>query len=103
MIVYNITTQIDHDAHEDWLVFMRRDWIPLALETGHFDDYRLCRLLGVDEETGLTYTLQFTVGSRTSFDIYMEKHATRMQQMHHRLWKGRTVIFRTIMDVIEHG
>ena len=103
MLLYNITNKIDHAVHDEWLAWMRQAYIPHVMESGVFEDYKLSRLLGVDEFDGITYALQFTVSSRPAFDIYQEKFAYAHQQMHDLRYKGSFVTFRSVLDVVQQG
>ncbi len=103
MILYNITTKIEHDIHAAWLQFMQRDYIPVLMESGMFDSYKLSRLMGIDESDGLTYALQLELPSRPAFNIYQEKYFLAHQKMHDLKWKGKFVVFRSSLDVVEHG
>ena len=103
MILYNITNKVDHAVHDEWLGWMQQSYIPHVMESGIFEDYKFCRLLGVDESDGITYALQFTISSRPAFDIYQEKFAYAHQQMHDLRYKGNFVTFRSVLDVVDHG
>ena len=103
MLLYNTTTKIEHGIHEEWVRWMREDYIPQVMECGVFEEYKFSRLLGVDESDGLTYALQLTVSSRPAFDIYQEKFAYDHQQLHDRRYKGNFVTFRSVLDVVQHG
>ncbi|CAH1001947.1 hypothetical protein LEM8419_02862 [Neolewinella maritima] len=103
MLLYNITNKIDHTIHDEWLGWMQQAYIPHVMEAGVFEDYKLSRLLGVDESDGITYALQFTVSSRPAFDIYQEKYAYAHQQMHDLRYKGSFVTFRSLLSVVDHG
>jgi hypothetical protein len=103
MLLYNITHKIDHDIHQEWVRWMRKSQIPIMMESGVFEEYKLSRLLGVDESDGVTYALQLTVSSRPAFDIYQEKYAYENQQRHDLRYRGKFVSFRSVLDVVDHG
>lgn len=103
MLLYNITNKVEHNIHDEWLSWMQRAYIPVMMESGVFEEYKLSRLLGVDESDGLTYALQLTVSSRPAFDIYQEKFAYEHQQIHDKRYSGNFVTFRSLLDVVSHG
>ena len=41
MILYNITVNIDHDIHQEWLVWMKDIHIPDVLSTGLFIENKI--------------------------------------------------------------
>ena len=79
MIIYNVTINVDDEAHYEWLKWMQKDHIPAVLSTGLFTGYRLCRLLDVDDP-GTTYSVQYSCNSLIEYNEYKEKHAPRLQK-----------------------
>ena len=63
MVLYNITISVDASCVDEWLEYMVTDHIPAVLSTGHFRDYKLCRVEG-DEQGGLTYAVQYLAHSQ---------------------------------------
>ena len=103
MILYNVTYRVEHEAHAAWLQFMQRDYTPILMESGHFEDFKLSRLLGVDESEGITYALQLTCASRPTFEIYQQNLAREHQRLHDAKWGAQFVVFRSVLDVVARG
>lgn len=100
-ILYNVTIQIEHSVHNEWLSWMDRVHMPAMLDTGYFEEYTLSRLMGNDETTGFTYSIQYLAPSFSAYQEYQEKQALAMQQSHHEKFNGKYVVFRTLMKVIK--
>ncbi|MEO7531537.1 MAG: DUF4286 family protein, partial [Sediminibacterium sp.] len=64
MFIYNVTTQITHAIHTNWVAWMKEKHIPEVMATGYFTEYRLVRLVDIDESEGLTYAVQYHAESR---------------------------------------
>ncbi|MEM9836983.1 MAG: DUF4286 family protein [Bacteroidota bacterium] len=103
MILYNITTKVDHDTHAGWLKWMQQVYIPQIMEDGYFEEYRLSRLLGVDESDGLTYALQLGMANMTTFRLYQQKKALAHQTMHDTRFGEKALSFRSVLNVIDKG
>ena len=99
-IIYNVTVKLDHDIHLEWLQWMKRVHIPAIMETGMFIEYKICRLMGVDESDGVTYDVQYLSPNMTTYQLYQEKHAYHLQKDHIERYKGKFVAFRTLMRVV---
>jgi hypothetical protein len=99
-ILYNVTVKVDHEIHQEWLKWMKRVHIPAIMETGMFMEYKMCRLLGVDEEDGITYAIQYLSPNMTTYQLYQEKHAYNLQKDHANRYKGKYVAFRTLMKIV---
>ena len=100
MILYNVTVKVEHSVHDDWLEWMQAVHIPDVLATGLFTEYKLCRLLGVDESDGTTYAVQYFCPGMPAFQQYQQQHAARLQKEHSDRYKDKYVAFRTLMEVL---
>ncbi len=100
MILYNVTVKIDHAVHDDWKAWMCDVHIPEIMDTGLFHEYKMCKLIGIEEEDGITYAIQYVSPDMNSFQEYQEKHAARLQQDHMKRFENRYVAFRTLMEVV---
>lgn len=103
MIIYNITTKVEHQSHAEWVKWIEASYVPHVMESGYFEGYKLARLLGVDEEDGVTYALQFTLANRTTFQLYQQKKALEHQTMLRTRYGERALSFRSVLDVVSHG
>ncbi len=103
MILYNVTVKVEHGTHDDWLGWMKDLHIPDVMATGLFLEYRMSRLLGMDETDGITYSIQYLLANMEDYQEYHAEHAARLQADHQERYKGRYVAFRTMMQVVSHG
>ncbi|MBE2247596.1 MAG: DUF4286 family protein [Candidatus Competibacteraceae bacterium] len=99
MIVYNVTIQVDADIHQDWLLWMQQKHIPDVMATGCFVESRISRMI-TDDESGITYSIQYTAPTMQSLHQYEDIYAADLQQEHHQRYEGKYVVFRTMMEVI---
>ena len=80
------TISVDASCVDEWLEYMVTDHIPAVLSTGHFRDYKLCRVEG-DEQGGLTYAVQYLAHSADAFNKYQEECAPELQQDFIERWE----------------
>lgn len=99
MIVYNVTVNIDHDAHHAWLTWMREEHIPRVMATGLFLDGRMFKVLA-DDEGGVTYAVQYTAADMAAYERYRDEHAARLQAEAHAAFGGRFQAFRTLLEAV---
>jgi hypothetical protein len=99
MIIYNVTVNVDHDVHAQWLHWMKHTHIPEVMATGLFLDNRLCRVLAEDEG-GTTYAVQYTCADMATYERYREQHATRLQRETEQHYGGKFAAFRTLLEVL---
>jgi hypothetical protein len=100
MILYNVTTKVDWYIHKEWLQWMKEDNIPDMMATGFFIDYRMVRLLQVDETDGPTYAVQYTAHSIDQYNMFLENHLDNQYQKESNKWGNKFISFSTIMEVV---
>ena len=49
MLLYNITTLVSWPVHDSWFQWTQQQYIPQVLKTAHFFDWKMLRLLEVNE------------------------------------------------------
>ncbi len=103
MILYNVTIKIDHAAHDEWLEWMKTVHIPDVMATGIFLEYRMGRLLGLDEPDGITYAIQYYCTDLVAFEQYQSYFAQKLQAEVNEKFRGKFVAFRTLLEIVERG
>ena len=100
MIIYNVTTKIDHTIHEQWLNWLKEEHIPEMIKTGCFYEAKILQLLGTDDTDGPTYAVQYHTNSEESYQHYLNKFATAIRQKSLDKWGGKMIAFRSVMRVV---
>ena len=99
MIIYNVTVNIENDIHDEWLEWMRTKHIPDVMATGCFTENKICKVL-VEEEQGITYSVQYTSAGMNELQEYQRLHAPRLQKEHADKFANKFVAFRTLLEVL---
>lgn len=99
MIIYNVTINIDHEVHDEWLQWMKEVHIPDVMKTGLFLENKICRI-HAEEEGGRSYSIQYTLNSWSDFETYQQEHAHALQKDHTDRYNGRFAAFRTMLEVV---
>ena len=99
MVIYNVTINIEDDVHHQWLKWMQEVHIPEVMSTGLFIENKICRVL-VEEESGTTYSIQYTCKSINDYHKYKNEYAAKLQEEHIKKFAGKFVAFRTLLEVI---
>jgi len=100
MIIYNVTIKVETDAADAWVNWMKTSHMKDLMDTGLFTDCRLSRLLEQDEADGITYSAQYFCDSIVQYNAYIDGHSERLRAESFRLFGGRFVAFRTLMEVL---
>lgn len=97
MITYNITIKIDPTIEEEWLTWMKEKHIPDVLNTGHFINHNIYKLLGQDESEGNTFIIQYHCNTMEEYEGYQKEFATKLQLEHSNRYGNSFVAFRSLL------
>lgn len=101
MIIYNVTINVEREIQEEWIHWMKTEHIPDILRTGLFLGHKLLRLLNEEENnTGITFAVQYQVATLDHLQNYLDNHARRFQAEHTARYQGKFVAFRTFLEAI---
>ncbi|MEZ4793130.1 MAG: DUF4286 family protein [Gelidibacter sp.] len=99
MIIYNVTSNIDKTIHDQWLIWIK-EHIPQVLSTGCFVEAKLTKVL-VEEEQGVTYSIQYRAKSRADLERYYRNHADALRNDALKHFGDSVLSFRTELEVID--
>ncbi len=100
MIIYNVTTNIQESARDQWLKWMQEIHIPQVLATGKFNSARLVKVVVEEEMGGETYAVQFTTDSRETLERYYAEDAPALRAETMRLFADKALSFRTELELV---
>lgn len=101
MIIYNVTIKVEGTIADAWLQWMLHEHIPDVMKTGCFDEYKVVRLLEVDDSEGPTYAIQYHAPSKADYNRYITVHAEGLRQKSFDKWGNRFIAFRSVMQVVQ--
>jgi hypothetical protein len=101
MIIYNVTVKVDGSIAGAWLQWLLNEHIPSMMDTNCFVDYKVVRLLEVDDTEGPTYAIQYSAESKADYNRYISIHSSKMQKLSFEKWGDRFIAFRSVMEVVK--
>lgn len=102
-ILYNVTVAIDPSVEKEWVQWMDDSHIPDVMATGKFLSHSFQKVVGSENESGITYSIMYVAPNSDTFDDYQRDHAPRLQKEHQLRYNGKFGAFRTIMEIISHS
>lgn len=100
MIIYNVTVKVDAAIAAAWLQWLLEEHIPAMMATHCFSDFKVVRLLDIDDSEGPTYAIQYFASDQQSYQRYLELFAETLRAQSYDKWGNRFIAFRTLMEVI---
>lgn len=98
MYLYNITIKIETGLESDWLLWMHEEYIPQILTYKTFYEYKLYKILNIDDTDGATYALQLFAENELLIEQFLNSHLQTIQQIQQQRWLGRMYSFATLME-----
>jgi len=100
MIIYNVTINIDHSAHDEWLQWMKEKHIPDVMSTGKFIETKILRLIGDHDSGGTTYAIQYSCETMKDYEDYREGYAAALQKDAIDKFGEKFTAFRTLLETV---
>lgn len=100
MFIYNITVLIEKSIEQEWLSWIKPNYINTVMETGFFQS---CQLLQVSDSPneGLTYCLQFRTNEISLLQSYQNLYASQIEREHQVAFTNQLVTFSSTMKIID--
>ena len=102
MIIYNVTVKVEPQIAEEWLKWIRDIHIPEIMNTGCFIDFKIVRLLELDDSEGPTYAIQYSARTKEDYNRYIDFHSSEFIKKSFDRWGEQFIAFRSVMEVVHH-
>jgi hypothetical protein len=100
MLIYNVTSKVDHSIHESWVEWMKNKHIPQVMETGCFSKFQFVRVLDIDESDGATYAIQYYANTKEDYERYIDQFSITLRNDVLQTWGNKIAGFRSLMQVV---
>ncbi len=80
---------------------MKEVHIPDVMATGFFLENRFAKVLLVEEEGGVSYSVQYVCKNMADLQAYHGSHAPRLQADMKEKYEGKFVAFRTVLETVD--
>ncbi len=99
MYIYNVTVTVDKTIADEWHLWVKQTHIPQVMATGYFVEYKMCRVLFVDDE-GATFCTQYFFNKMEDIENYQKHEAAKLRADMKALYEGKYVAFRTLLEIV---
>ncbi|NEV94733.1 DUF4286 family protein [Psychroflexus sp. YR1-1] len=99
MLIYNVTTNVEEDVHDEWVDWMKNIHIPAMLQTEKFVAATMSKVDVVESMGGITYSVQYRIEDKATLERYFEDDFEYMKKQT-KLFEGKFVSFRTEMEIV---
>jgi hypothetical protein len=99
MLVYTITVNVEQSVTDQWLLWMKENFLGAMLATGFFQRYNAFKVL--HDSDGDTYTFQFFCSDILQFEQFSEPHKGIILQSLMNSYPGKVVYFNTMLEELK--
>ncbi|MVN21134.1 DUF4286 family protein [Mucilaginibacter arboris] len=100
MFIYNITILIEESIEQEWLSWVKINFIQTVMETGFFQSYQMLQVTDSPNE-GLTYCVQFRTNEISSLQSYQSLYAPQIESEQQLAFANQLVTFSSTMKIID--
>jgi len=98
MLLYNVTIGIDKDIESEWLAWIKENYLPRAMQTGAFTDYKIYKVLTHEEEGSVSYSIQYFSDDIEKIVYFLNHEGKLLVEEHRGRFRDRHVVFNTLLQ-----
>ena len=100
MLLHNITFNVENSVHDQWLNYMKTNFVPAVMKTNLPRKSLIMRLLTEIDNSGMTYSFQFFFDEMEDYMSYEMNFREGIYQEIARNFAGKYVMFSTLLEEI---
>jgi hypothetical protein len=101
MIIYSVKVNIKKSVESGWLDWMLNYHIKDVMETGHFNQWKIFRVLNSsDKIDDSTYIIEYFADSIENYEAYLKNDSRRLQEEHLKKFGGYFSAERSVRELI---
>ncbi|MDO5522621.1 MAG: DUF4286 family protein [Bacteroidia bacterium] len=78
MVIYNTTFNVPKELQNEFLDFIRNEYIPLATKNGTIQEPRLTRVFSRDEDEDYSYALEFKADTIEALEKWNREYGRKL-------------------------
>jgi hypothetical protein len=98
MLVYTITVNVESSVAEEWLVWMKENFLKPIVATDIFEKYHAFKVL--HDSDGDTYTFQFFCKNILQYKKFQDEHKNDILHALMNSFPGKVVYFNTMLEEV---
>ncbi len=98
MLLYNVTVGIDKEIEAEWLAWVKEYYLPKAMETHAFVEYKIYKVLTHEDESSVSYSIQYFSDAIEKIVHYLNNEGKNLVEEHRARFRDRHVVFNTLLQ-----
>jgi hypothetical protein len=100
MIIFNTTFHVDRNVADEWIDYVKKEYIPAAMAGGQLTEPILAEVLHHVHDEGFTFALQFKVADQETLETWAEAVGTAVSDKMVSKFGSKAVGFTTMLQEI---
>ena len=101
MIIFNTTYHVDSGLEDNFIAWLKENYIPVALRRGELSQPQLCRVMTTEECEGSSLSLQFHVKDVETLSRWYDEAGVELSEALVARFGDKVVGFNTLLEVID--
>jgi len=98
VFLYNVTVGVDKEIETEWLAWVKEYYLPKAMQTNSFIDYKVYKVLTHEDEGSVSYSIQYFSDGIEKIVHYLNNEGKNLVEEHRARFKDRHVVFNTLLQ-----
>lgn len=101
MHIYNITFGVDPEVKNEFLDWLRSEFISASVEDGeYFSSPELMKVMTTDTSVD-SFALHMRCSELNAISLWYEDHGSRLFDYIQNRWNGKVVFFTTTLEILK--
>lgn len=101
MIIFNTTYHVENIILDDFIQYLKNEFIPTATSDKEFSNPRLTRVMTQEVQEGSSFALQFEITELEKLDDWYDQVGDSLNEDMIARFGSQVVGFSTLLEVIE--
>jgi len=98
IFLYNVTIGVDKEIEQEWLIWIKQYYLPKAMETGAFNEFKIYKVLTHEDEKSVSYSIQYFSDAIEKIVQYLNNDGKVLVEEHRNRFKDKHVVFNTLLQ-----
>ena len=96
--LYNVTIGVDKEIEIEWLQWMKEYYLPIAMKSSAFLDYKIYKVLTHEDDNSVSYSVQYFSDAIEKIVSYLNNDGKILAEELRLKYKDRHVVFNTLLQ-----
>lgn len=101
MLIFNTTYKVSTEQSENWLNWIKEHHIPFMMSTGEFSKPQTSKIVGSEDNEGISYSVQFQIADMTALMQWHKENTSHFQNNCSAAFGNEVSFFSTVLEVME--